>query len=124
MKQIVSGLHHLKGLEMVFGIDIIQVNEYGLVKIVLDWNWEFCADGILCDANEGYLVAYLEGVMTVMAQSCLALPEEASDFLADGVLPDLDHPYIHSAAGPHVLERAIQFAIREKLLANDKSQRT
>jgi hypothetical protein len=28
--------------------------------------------------------------MTVMAQSCLDLPEEASDFLANGVLPDLD----------------------------------
>jgi hypothetical protein len=57
---------------------------------VLDWNWEFCADGILCDANEGYLVAYLEGVMTTMAQSCLGLPAEAFSFLADGVLPDLD----------------------------------
>ncbi|SPJ83546.1 uncharacterized protein FTOL_10111 [Fusarium torulosum] len=56
-----------------------------------------------------------------MAQSCLDLPEEASDFLVNGVLPDLDDPYIRGAAGPHVLKRAIQFAIREKLLANDKS---
>lgn len=57
---------------------------------MLDWNWEFCADGILCEANEGYLVAYLEGVMTVMAQSCLGLPAEASGFLVGGVLPDLN----------------------------------
>ncbi|KAG8677867.1 hypothetical protein FPOAC1_003895 [Fusarium poae] len=120
IKQIVAGLCHLKNLEIVFGIDNIQVNEYGLIKIVLDWNWEFCADGILCDANEGYLVVYLEGVMTTMAQSCLDLPAEAFSFLADGVLPDLDNSYIRDAPGPHVLKRAIQFAIRERLLMSDR----
>lgn len=57
---------------------------------VLDWNWEFCTDSILCRANEGYLVAYLEELMTLMAQTCLDLPEEAFSFLADGVLPDID----------------------------------
>ncbi|CAG1970690.1 unnamed protein product [Fusarium graminearum] len=119
--QIVAGLRHLRGLEIVFGIDNIQVNEYGLIKIgVLDWDWEFCADSILCNANEGYLVAYLEGVMTIMAQSCLGLPTESFDFLTDGGLPDLDHSYIRDAPGPHVLRRAIQFAIREKLLVSDR----
>jgi hypothetical protein len=31
--KIVAGLCHLKDLEIVFGIDTIQVNEYGLIKI-------------------------------------------------------------------------------------------
>ena len=35
-------------------------------------------------------MAYLEELMTFMAQTCLDLPEEAFTFLADGVLPDID----------------------------------
>jgi len=76
---------------------------------VLDWNWEFCADGILCDANEGYIVAYLEGVMATMAQSCLDLPKEASDFLADGELPSLDVSTLLSESTQLILNRTHTF---------------
>ncbi|KAH6961630.1 hypothetical protein BKA56DRAFT_679817 [Ilyonectria sp. MPI-CAGE-AT-0026] len=103
----------------MFGIDSIRVDVNGVVKIVLDWDLESCVEGTFREANEGYLVAYLEETLTTMGYSCGQLPSAAMDFLTSKVLPTMNHPFISHAGGPSVLKTPIQFAIQRKILAGN-----
>ncbi|KAK2922417.1 Protein kinase-like domain superfamily [Fusarium oxysporum f. sp. vasinfectum] len=117
VKQTICGFRHLKDLEIFFGIDIIQINEYGVVKIVIDWNQdEFSVERSLHRANEEYLVAYLQELMAAMAQRCNDLPKTVSNFFIGSVLPDMGHDFIANVGGPEILRERVISAIRRKLL--------
>ncbi|KAJ3454967.1 hypothetical protein MRS44_013567 [Fusarium solani] len=109
----------LKEQSVMFGIDSIRVDFNGVVKIVFDWDLESCVEGMFLEANEGYLVAYLEEILTTMEHSCGQLPSAAMDFLTPKVLPAMNHPFISHAGGPSVLKMPIKFAIQRKILAGN-----
>ncbi|RSL77954.1 hypothetical protein CEP52_017674, partial [Fusarium oligoseptatum] len=90
LEKVTCGFQCLKEQSVMFGIDSIRVDLNGVVKIVIDWNLESCVEGMFLEANEGYLVAYLEEILTTMEHSCGRLPSAAMDFLTPTVLPAMN----------------------------------
>ncbi|KAH7108614.1 hypothetical protein B0J13DRAFT_463264 [Dactylonectria estremocensis] len=65
MSQVMAAVHYLTQL-FAFRIDAIRISSRGVVKLVLDWNFEPVTDACIREANSSYVAIYLYETMNAM----------------------------------------------------------
>ncbi|KJZ68420.1 hypothetical protein HIM_12183 [Hirsutella minnesotensis 3608] len=119
MTQITSAVHFLLKQSILFRIHSIRVSYRGVVKIVLDWDFEPLLAEEIQEANGAYIAAYLDEFMEVAGRTLLGWTRSAISFrasLQDGLIPELEHPFLLPNGNKMRLHEQAMFAMRKTML--------
>ncbi|KAK9443997.1 uncharacterized protein VB005_02523 [Metarhizium brunneum] len=93
MAQAMSAVYAALEETLTFRIDTVRISHLGVVKLILDWNFEGSVDKAIFNANIGYLAMYLAETMDVMGKSLLEWDQNGRSFrsiLCSGKIPALE----------------------------------